>query len=76
MKFNWYNLPELTVGLFFTFFFVIYIGKFGLTNLIIEESNTWHVLFNIGAWMVLTLKSMDILMDGLNKTFVKEVNDA
>ena len=70
-KVEWFMIPYVLVGLFFTIFFCLYIGEFGLTNLIIEESNKWHQLFNIGAWMILTIGSINILMDGLKYMFVK-----
>jgi len=53
---NW--LYILVYG-FFMFFFLIYIGRFGLSNFIIIEKNTWDVLFNVGVWFVLTMFCAD-----------------
>lgn len=44
---------------FFMFFFMLYIGKFGITGLILEPINTWNVLFNLGVWFVLVMFCMD-----------------
>lgn len=36
-------------------FFILYIGKFGISNLILEPINKWNIVFNIGTWFVLTM---------------------
>ena len=38
---------------FFGFFFIFYIGKFGITSLVIPGTSSWQVIFNLGVWFVL-----------------------
>lgn len=40
---------------FFVIFFVLYIARFGLTDLVLNPDDTWKVIFNIGIWYVLIM---------------------
>ena len=55
MKFTDYlSLQGIAYG-FFIFFFAIFVGKFGISDLILESITKWHIVFNIGAWFVLIM---------------------
>jgi len=38
---------------FFGLFFIFYVGKFGISNLVIPSTSAWQTLFNLGVWFVL-----------------------
>ncbi len=42
-----------TVHGFFIVFFSVFISKFGITNLILDSSTNWNIIFNVGVWFVL-----------------------
>ncbi len=44
---------------FFMIFFMIYIGKFGIANFILEGNTRWIHLVNIGIWFVLEMFCID-----------------
>lgn len=56
---------EIFIYGFFLFFFLIYIGKYGLTDLILKGGTTHEILFNIGVWFVLVTFCIDGLMRSL-----------
>jgi len=46
---------------FLAFFFILYIGEFGISSLILEPINKWNIIFNIGVWYVITMYCLDKL---------------
>lgn len=52
---------------FFTIFFIVYIGKFGLSNLVIQGNTRWIELFNIGIWFVLEMFCLNGFVNSLKK---------
>ena len=52
---NIFKLLDKGLYGFLMFFFILYIGKFGVSDLILEPINKWNIIFNIGAWFVLTM---------------------
>ena len=57
-----YYFNKLIYGFFMLFFF-IYIGKFGIANLILEPTNKWKIIFNLGVWSILVSYCMDKFFD-------------
>ncbi len=55
---DYFKLEGIVYG-FFMFFFVIYIGKFGISDLVLESTTSWSILFNIGLWFVLVMFCMN-----------------
>lgn len=45
---------EMAIYGFFLFFFLIYIGKYGISDLILKRGSKHEIIFNIGVWFVLT----------------------
>ena len=37
---------------FILLFMLFYIGKFGITNLVLPATSTWQVIFNICLWFI------------------------
>ena len=74
MRFSYRYLSILVYG-FFSFFFMIYIGKYGLANFILAGDSVHIKLLNIGIWFVLTMYCFDGLfkeMDLIKKEFKNE----
>ncbi len=55
---DYFNLQGVVHG-FFLFFFIFFIGKVELANLILEPTTKWNIFFNIGVWFVLVSFCMD-----------------
>lgn len=55
----------LSLNGFFVFFFILYIGKFGITHLILEGDTRWKIIFNIGVWYVLVMYTFDKFFEHL-----------
>lgn len=53
-----YWLHKIIAG-FFVLFFIFYIGKFGISNLILSPDNKWRMIFNIGIWYVAVMYLID-----------------
>ncbi len=61
------NFNGIAYG-FFLIFFMIFIGKFGLINLILEPITKWHMIFNIGVWFVLVMFCMENFFNAAEET--------
>ena len=64
---DYLNFNGIAYG-FFMIFFMIYIGKFDLTNLILTGTTVWDILFNIGVWFVLVMFCINNFFDAAVKT--------
>ena len=64
---------EIIINGFLGFFFLFYIGKFGVSNLIFESEDKWKIIFNIGIWYVLVMYCFDKFFDRLPSK--KEINN-
>ena len=55
MKREWnsWDWMGYSINLFLAIFFLLYIGKFGLSDFIIPGDNKWALILNIGIWFVL-----------------------
>lgn len=51
------------LSLFFLVFFMMYVGKFELSNFIIKGKDTWSLLFNIGIWYMAVTYYLNNLFD-------------
>lgn len=63
---DYFNLYGMVYG-FFMIFFILFIGKFGIANLILEPISEWNILFNIGVWFVLVFFCMNHFFDEAKK---------
>ena len=59
---DYFTLQGVMHG-FFMFFFIIFMGKFGISNFILGPTNKWNIVFNIGIWFVLVSYCMDRFFD-------------
>lgn len=57
---------------FLMIFFILYIGKFGLANLIIQGDTRWINIFNIGAWFVLEMACINGFFNSIRKDEVED----
>ncbi len=69
---DYFNFYGIVYG-FFMFFFIFFIGKFGFTNLILESTNNWNELFNIGVWFVLVMFCMNEFFSGAERAEKRRV---
>lgn len=51
---------------FFLVFFCLYIGKYGISNLILQGDNPWKMILNIGILYVIVRFLSNGLFDNLN----------
>jgi len=64
---------EMAIYGFLLFFFLIYIGKYGLSDLILKGGTKHEIIFNIGIWVVLVSFCVDNLFESFKKkTLEKE----
>ncbi len=54
-----FNYLEMGLYFFFMFFFIIYVGRYGLAGLILKGGSKHEIIFNIGVWFVLTTYCID-----------------
>ena len=73
MKF--FEILNKGVNGFLTFFFILYIGKFGVSSLILEPINKWNMIFNVGVWYVITMYCLDKLFANYTKDTKCEVSE-
>ena len=74
MRFSWRYFPILLYG-FLMFFFLWYIGEFGITNLVLEPITKWQVVFNIGLWLIIVMYFIDKFFEEIRlvqKEFAKQ----
>lgn len=59
-RFGLFDYLDLSLNFFLFMFFIIYIGKFGISNFIFatSEGDTWKILFNIGIWYTVVMFPM------------------
>ena len=57
---------------FFLFFFLIYAGRYGLTNFILKGGSTHETLANVGIWYVLIMFVLKEFCGSLSETKIFE----
>ena len=69
---DYFSICGIVYG-FFMFFFIFYVGKFGIAELILDPITIWHIIFNIGVWFVLVSFCMDNFFDSAERTMQRRL---
>jgi len=68
MKFSdYFNINGIVHG-FFLFFFIFFLHVSNIRSLVVEPITSWHIVFNIGVWFVLTMFCMNGFIDSAANT--------
>lgn len=52
---------------FIMIFLLLYIGKFGLTDLVLPNTSKWTVLFNVSLWTVMMFTALEFFYKEYDK---------